>query len=84
MNKDDATRFGQTVAAQVRAEIAANGKTVAGLARELDMNRETLDRWVKGTRSMTVATLRQIAGTLDLEAHELLRRAEERFVTDSR
>ncbi|WP_219820507.1 helix-turn-helix domain-containing protein [Pseudoclavibacter sp. RFBA6] len=82
MNKDEATRFGQVVAAQVRAEIAANGQSVAGLARELDMNRETLDRWVKGTRSMTVATLRQIASVLGVEAHEILRRAEERFAAE--
>ncbi|MCS0500608.1 helix-turn-helix domain-containing protein [Protaetiibacter mangrovi] len=75
----DAERFAETVAAQVRAEIAAAGTTVAGVARTTGINRETLDRWVKGERAMNLATLYRIAAAVGVPPHTIVERAEERF-----
>lgn len=83
MGKDEAERFGQTIAAQIRAEMAAKSVTVSGLARAIHINRETLDRWVKGTRPMNVPTLHLIADALSLDPHLIVRRAEERFAAES-
>jgi transcriptional regulator with XRE-family HTH domain len=79
MVASDAERFAQTVAAQVRAEIAAAGTTVAGVARATGINRETLDRWVKGERAMTIATLYRVAAAVGVDPHTIVERAEERF-----
>ena len=78
-NKQDADRFGQTIAAQVRAEIAAADETVASIARKSGINRETLDSWVKGERPLSMPTLFRIADTLGVDASTIVRRAEERF-----
>jgi len=78
-NREEAARFAQTVAAQVRAEIAAASQTVAGLARATGINRETLDRWVKGERDLSVPTLYRIAVALGVDPHRIIQRAEERF-----
>lgn len=78
-NKQEADRFGQVVAAQVRAEIAAADESVASVARLTGINRETLDRWVKGERALSVPTLFRIADALKLDAHTIVKRAEERF-----
>lgn len=83
MGKDESERFGQTIAAQIRAEMAAKSVTVSGLARVININRETLDRWVKGTRPMNVPTLHLIAEALALDPHLIVRRAEERFAAES-
>lgn len=82
-NKQDGDRFGQTVAAQVRAEIAAADESVASIARTTGINRETLDRWVKGERALSVPTLYRIAVALGVDPHTIIRRAEERFVAST-
>ncbi|TXK17187.1 helix-turn-helix domain-containing protein [Homoserinibacter sp. GY 40078] len=79
----DAERFAQTVAAQVRAEIAAANTTVAGVARATGINRETLDRWVKGERALSITTLYRIASAVDVPPHVIVQRAEERFAAQS-
>ncbi|PZQ91905.1 MAG: hypothetical protein DI534_02845 [Leifsonia xyli] len=83
MVSPDAELFAQAVAAQVRAEIAAANTTVAGVARATGINRETLDRWVKGERAMTLSTLFRIAAAVALDPHVIVERAEERFSAGS-
>jgi transcriptional regulator with XRE-family HTH domain len=78
-SKQDGDRFGQVVAAQVRAEIAAAEESVASIARKTGINRETLDRWVKGERALSVPTLYRIAAALNIAPHTIVLRAEERF-----
>ena len=81
--KDEAQRFAEAVAAQVRAEIAARSKSVASVARATGINRETLNRWVKGERPFAVGTLFQVADALDMDTHLLVERAERRFEEES-
>ena len=81
-SKQEGDRFGQVVAAQVRAEIAAADESVASIARKTGINRETLDRWVKGERALSVPTLYRIASAISVEPHTIIRRAEERFEAD--
>jgi len=83
MVSPDAERFARTVAAQVRAEIAAAGTTVAGVARATGINRETLDRWVKGERALSMPTLYRISVAVGVEPHVIVQRAEERFASET-
>lgn len=82
-NKHEGDRFGQAIAAQVRAEIAAADESVASVARKTGINRETLDRWVKGERALSVPTLYRIADAIGVPPHTIVRRAEERFDAES-
>lgn len=81
--KNEAEAFAQTVAAQVRAEIGARDSSVAAISRATGMNRETLDRWVKGERQFSVGNLFRVAEELGLDTHLLMKRAEERFVHEN-
>ena len=83
MVSTDAERFARTVAAQVRAEIAAAGTTVAGVARATGINRETHDRWVKGERALSMPTLYRISVAVGVDPHVIVQRAEERFAAES-
>ena len=82
MPDPDAERFARSVAAQVRAEIAAANTTVAGVARTAGINRETLDRWVKGERALSIPTLYRIAVAVGVGPHVIVQRAEERFAAE--
>lgn len=79
MGRDEAEAFNQAVAAQAKAEASAAGYSVSKLARDAGMNRETLDRWLKGERPMSIPTLFQIAETIGIDPHLIITRAEERF-----
>jgi len=81
--KNEAEAFALTVAAQVRAEIGARDSSVAAIARSTGINRETLDRWVKGTRQFTISNLFLVADALGMDTHLLVKRAEERFVEEN-
>lgn len=83
MGKSEAEAFNQAVAAQAKAEASAAGFSVARLARDAGMNRESLDRWLKGERPMSIPTLFQIAETIGLDPHLIVTRAEERFSKSS-
>lgn len=80
--KNEAEAFAQTVAAQVRAEIGARDSSVAAISRATGINRETLDRWVKGERQFNVANLFRVADALGMDTHLLIKRAEERFMEE--
>jgi len=82
MSDTDAERFARSVAAQVRAEIAAANTTVAGVARTAGINRETLDRWVKGERALSIPTLYRISVAVGVDPHVIVQRAEERFAAE--
>lgn len=82
--KHEAEQFAKTIAAQVRAEIGARDSSVAKIARESGINRETLDRWVKGERQFNMANLYRVAVALGMDTHLLVRRAEERFLEENR
>lgn len=81
--KNEAETFAKTVAAQVRAEIGARDSSVAAIARATGINRETLDRWVKGERQFNIANLFRVADALGMDTHLLVKRAEERFIEEN-
>lgn len=81
--KNEAEEFARTVAAQVRAEIGARDSSVAAIARATGLNRETLDRWVKGERQFNIANLFRVADALSMDTHLLVKRAEERFTDEN-
>lgn len=81
--KNEAEIFAKTVAAQVRAEIGARDSSVAAIARATGINRETLDRWVKGERQFNMGNLFRVAEELGMDTHLLVKRAEERFVEEN-
>lgn len=81
--KNEAEAFARTIAAQVRAEIGARDSSVAAIARSTGLNRETLDRWVKGERQFSVGNLFLVAEALGIDTNLLVRRAEERFTEEN-
>ncbi len=48
-------------------EAKAGGRTQADVARELDVNRSVIHRFVSGSRDMMVGTLAEVAWALDRE-----------------
>lgn len=82
VTRDDANQFNKCVGAQARAEAAARGIAVAKLAQMTGINRETLDRWLKGERAMSVPTLFKIAMALGMKPQTILERAEERHAAE--
>lgn len=81
--KNEAERFALTIAAQVRAEIGARDSSVSAIARATGINRETLDRWVKGERQFNISNLFRVASALGMDTHLLVKRAEERFIEEN-
>lgn len=81
--RKEAERFSLALAAQVRAEIAARDESVASVARITGINRETLDRWVKGERAFNIPNTYRVAIALGMDPHLLVLRAEERFASEA-
>lgn len=75
-------RFNAAVGLQLRAEIAAGGSSIAGMARTIGIARSALDNYVTAKRSIPVPVLYDICAALALEPHIVLARAEERLRTD--
>lgn len=71
--------FSQAVAAQVRAEIAAQGLTASEVARRIRTERTVLYRWLKAERPLTVTNLYRIAEAIGVGTVTLVERAEARF-----
>ena len=67
------------VSAQIRAERAAAGMTIAQLSRESGIPEQTLMRYLKGTRDIPLAALYAIADGLGMPLGVLLSRSQSRF-----
>ena len=72
-------QYGQAVAQQLRAEIAAAGLHVTTIVQRGGIPRSTLDRLLKGECHLTVATLCRICATIPIDPHVLIERATLRF-----
>lgn len=66
----------ERVAAEIRAELARQQKTVNQLADETGMSISTLRRSINGHRSLTLDELAAIARQLNVQASQLLRRTD--------
>lgn len=64
--------------AQIRAEIAASGKTQGQVADAVGIERATLSRYMSGKRALPLQTFLDISDTLGIPAAHLMRLAEER------
>lgn len=71
--------FNAALGRQLRAEIAAAGKTIAGTARAIGVARSALDNYVTGKRAIPVSVAYEIAAYLGIDPHTLVVRAEDRL-----
>ena len=75
MDSKSAAAYGHAIAQQLRAEIAAAGLTVSTVATRTGIPRVSIDRWVKGTRLVTIANLYRICAAIELDPRLLIERA---------
>ena len=78
----EAERFNAALGRQLRAEIAAGKSNIAGMAREIDVARSTLDHYVNGVRPIPASAVYDICAVLGVSVADVVRRAEERFRAD--
>jgi transcriptional regulator with XRE-family HTH domain len=69
------TRLNMAVAAEIRAERAAQGLTLEELSNASEIPVRTLIRLTKGERNINVNQLAKIGNALDVDPTELVRRA---------
>lgn len=74
----DAIQNAQAVAAQLRAERAAREMTIDSLSATSGIPKQTLMRYLKGTRDIPIAAFYAIAEGLGIGADVLLDRAQRR------
>lgn len=72
-------QYGQAVAQQLRAEIAAAGLHVTTITKRGGIPRSTLTRLLAGEWPLTVATMYRICAAIPIDPHVLLERAALRF-----
>ncbi|WP_260857242.1 helix-turn-helix domain-containing protein [Microbacterium sp. 1.5R] len=77
--KTPAESFNAAVGRQLRAEIAANGSSIAAMARRIGFARSALDNYVTGKRAIPVPVVYAVGAALGVAPHVILRRAEERL-----
>ena len=68
----------QMLGAEIRGEIAAQGLGITEVAARAGMERTSLWRYLKGERAMPLDALVALADALQLDASELVQRAEQR------
>ena len=79
VEKDHSKGLNGALAAEVRAEIAAQGLTNVEVARRMDMNRETFQRYVNMKRGIDTAIVDAIGEALAVDPAELMGRAVRRL-----
>ena len=75
MDSKSSAAYGHAIAQQLRAEIAAAGFTITEVATRTGIPRVSIDRWVKGTRLVTIANLYRICAAIELDPRLLIERA---------
>lgn len=68
--------FEEAVAAELRSAKARRNITEAQIATELGIHRVSVSRYLSGVRSIPIATLAELCRALDLDAFELVNKAE--------
>ena len=63
---------------EIRIELVTKDMNQQDLADALEMTKTTLNRYIKGHRSMPLGVLSRVARVLGTSAHELMERAEAR------
>ncbi|MDV8147396.1 helix-turn-helix transcriptional regulator [Arthrobacter sp. B10-11] len=73
-----AERLESSLSKQIRVELTERDMDQADLARGIGIEPATLNRYIKGHRSMPLPTFFKVAETLAVSPHILLQRAEAR------
>lgn len=81
MTEDE--RYLRAVGQQLRAEIAASGRSAAAVARMAGMDKTVLHRYLHGTRDIPSTTLKRICAAIGISPAVVLDRAEQRMDGDS-
>lgn len=63
---------------EIRMELVAHDMTQQTLAEKLETTKATLNKYLKGHRSMPLGFLSRVAQILGVSVHELMERAETR------
>ena len=79
MDYRQSEQYGQAVAQQLRAEIAAAGLHVTTITKRGGIPRSTLDRLLRGEWPLTVATMYRICAAIPIDPRVLIERATLRF-----
>lgn len=80
--RDEGKQFSGYVGAEVRAEAARQNLSVAALARHMDIDRSTLNRYLTGARAFPVDTLYEAAEVLDQDPGWIVTTAYERYLKE--
>jgi len=81
MTEDE--KYLQAVGQQLRAEIAASGRSAAAVARMIDMDKSVLHRYLHGRRDIPSTVLKRICAAIGIAPAVVLDRAEQRMDTDA-
>lgn len=79
MPSPDTHPLTRAVLTQLEAEIAAQHYSLSSLARAIEVDRNTLRRWVKGEREMPLTVLETILAQLKLDPAVFMTRARDRL-----
>jgi len=83
MNTTYGEQLESAVALQVKVELTERGMDQKDLAEAAGLERVTLNRYLKGHRSMPMPIFFKIAQALDMSAQELMSRAESRIAPEA-
>lgn len=72
-------RLETALATQIKVELVERGMDQKDLADLVGIERATLNRYLKGHRSIPMPVFFQVAEALGVSAHELMTRAEARI-----
>lgn len=75
-------RFNAAMGRQIRAEIAASGRSISSVSRDLGLARSALDNYVTGKRAIPVPVVYQLGEILSIDPQLIVQRANERFLAD--
>lgn len=81
MTEDE--KYLQAVGQQLRAEIAASGRSAASVARLIGMDKSVLHRYLHGTRDIPSTVLKRICSAIGISPAVVLQRAEQRMNGDA-
>jgi len=68
------------LADQLRAEIAASGKSMAAVSREIDVHYQTLFRYAHGKRDIPYSVIVKVGRAIGVSPAVIMSRAEDRLL----
>jgi transcriptional regulator with XRE-family HTH domain len=78
-NREQYETFSSAVLAELSGAIKAAGMNVTALAKRIDMDYNTLRRYINGEREIPMVVLYAVIDQLPIDEAELFKRARARF-----